>query len=372
MEIIHIVLGKANPERMNGVNKVVFQLATKQTEFGEKVSVYGITKDCTKNYEDRKFETLLFKKSINPFWISKALKKEILSKKGTAVFHIHGGWIPAFFTIALFLKRHQIPFVFTPHGAYNTIAMKKNFYIKRIYFSLFEKEILNNTAKIHCIGKSEIKGLLDIYSTHKTILLPYGFENNAKIKLKITSQTKIIFGFVGRLDIYTKGLDTLITAFSNFIKKHPNAELWIIGDSKERDLLEKMIRKSNLNDTVKLLGSKFGAEKEAFLNKIDIFVHPSRNEGLPSSVLEAASFGKPCIVTHATNIGDLILQYNAGISIHSQSSVRLKFAMINLYETWLNQWAFIKMQRKAVQMVNENYNWEKVIKDFNANLYELQ
>ena len=36
MEIIHIVLGKANPERMNGVNKVVFQLATKQAESGRK------------------------------------------------------------------------------------------------------------------------------------------------------------------------------------------------------------------------------------------------------------------------------------------------------------------------------------------------
>ena len=102
MEIIHIVLGKANPERMNGVNKVVFQLATKQIEFGEKVSVYGITKECTKNYEDRKFETRLFQKSINPFWIGKALKKEMLHKKGSAIFHIHGGWIPAFFTIALF------------------------------------------------------------------------------------------------------------------------------------------------------------------------------------------------------------------------------------------------------------------------------
>ena len=48
MEIIHIVLGKANPDRMNGVNKVVYQLATKQADFGEKVAVWGITNDTEK------------------------------------------------------------------------------------------------------------------------------------------------------------------------------------------------------------------------------------------------------------------------------------------------------------------------------------
>jgi hypothetical protein len=60
MEIIHIVLGKANPDRMNGVNKVVYQLATKQAEFGEKVSVWGISGDTVNNYGERNFNTELF------------------------------------------------------------------------------------------------------------------------------------------------------------------------------------------------------------------------------------------------------------------------------------------------------------------------
>jgi len=64
MEIIHIVLGKANPDRMNGVNKVVYQLATKQVEFGENVSVWGIAKDKDTNYGERNFETRLFIKKL--------------------------------------------------------------------------------------------------------------------------------------------------------------------------------------------------------------------------------------------------------------------------------------------------------------------
>ena len=54
MEIIHLVMGKANPQRMNGVNKVVYQLATKQAEAGIKVQVWGFTKDLSKKLWSKK------------------------------------------------------------------------------------------------------------------------------------------------------------------------------------------------------------------------------------------------------------------------------------------------------------------------------
>ena len=61
MEIIHIVLGKANPDRLNGVNKVVYNMASEQVKAGKKVSVWGITKDIQHNYPERIFNTTLFK-----------------------------------------------------------------------------------------------------------------------------------------------------------------------------------------------------------------------------------------------------------------------------------------------------------------------
>lgn len=70
MEIIHLILGKANPDRMNGVNKVVFQLASQQAAAGRKVAVWGITKDTTHNYGARNFETQLFRAAAVPlYWI---------------------------------------------------------------------------------------------------------------------------------------------------------------------------------------------------------------------------------------------------------------------------------------------------------------
>lgn len=369
MEIIHIILGKANPERMNGVNKVVHQLATKQTEFGEKVSVWGITKDLENNYGDRNYETQLFLKKLNPFSISRTLKDSILSKKNKAIFHFHGGWIPVFYTLSKLLHQNKIPFVYTPHGAYNTIAMERSSWRKKVYFLLFEKTLLKNSTKIHCIGKSEVSGLKRIFKNNKSILLPYGYENNTLVLIEKSNNPEIVFGFIGRLDIYTKGLDTLLEAFQKFQKKVPNSKLWIIGDSPEKVILEKQLKGKTFAKNVILFGSKFGEEKNELLKKIDVFVHPSRNEGLPLSVLEAASFGKPCIVTDATNIGQLIAKNQAGRTIYAQSSNLLENAMSDLFSSWKNPCDFIEMQYNAIKMVRENYNWKQLISRFNIELY---
>lgn len=390
MEVIHIILGKANPERMNGVNKVVYAMATEQIHYGEKVIVWGIAKDQVKNYQERNFETRLFLKSKNPFKIPGELKKAILEKKDTTVFHFHGGWIPVYYSLSNFLKKHNIPFVLTPHGAYNVIAMRKSYWIKKMYFRFFEKNVLEQATKIHCLGQSEIIGLNTIYKSEKVVLLPYGYEMNVSQKLQAKhvydmqisfsakkqmlenyeNKDEFIFGFIGRLDIYTKGLDKLIQGFERFVKTRPNAKLWIIGDSNQKELLQQIIQEKGLTNQVVFFGSKFGKHKETLLQNIDVFVHPSRNEGLPTSIIEAAGYGKPCIVSHATNIGSLIETYNAGKMIDTVSSKKIEKAMHEMYQLSQKPEAFISMRFNAIRMIKENYNWSKIISDYKMQLYQ--
>ena len=371
MEIIHLILGKANPQRMNGVNKVVYQLATKQVLYGEKVAVWGITDSLEMNFEERNFETRLFKKKQFPFSFSNELRDAIINKKDEAVFHLHGGWIPVYYSLAKLFFKFNIRFVLTAHGAYNTVAMKKSSVLKKLYFYFFEKKLLQRAQNIHCIGKSEVDGLKSIFRTKKYILLPYGFENKKNINLKKSTDKNIVFGFIGRLDIYTKGLDTLVEAFKKFNVKVPHSELWILGDSKEKSKLESMVSKNFLENNIILYGSKFGIEKDDLLEKMDVFVHPSRNEGLPLSVIEAASFGKPCIVTDATNIGDEIERYNSGRTIYSQNTDKLEAAMYDMFMLFRNPNKFAAMQASAVNMIEECYSWEKLLCKFKTDLYQL-
>ena len=365
MEIIHIVLGKANPDRMNGVNKVVFQLATKQAESGRKVTVWGITKEPIKNFPDRNFETVLFPLGSHAFAIDKSLKAAIIAHADKAVFHIHGSWVSTFWAVARTLKKYKARYIVTPHGGYNTIAMQKNAWVKKIFFQLFESKVLQSAYKIHCIGQSETTGLASIFANNKSTLLPYGFETQNPALQLSNDGGKFIIGFVGRLDIYTKGLDMLINSFAAFAKEVPQTELWILGDSDERATLESLIVNQGLFDKIILFGSKFGQEKDQIMAKMHVFVHPSRNEGLPASVLEAASMGLPCIVSRATNVAETIESFDAGIAVANENTKEITAAMINLYHNWKNNTLHLKGEN-AKKMVKTHFAWSAILPQFDS------
>lgn len=368
MEIVHLILGKANPDRLNGVNKVVYELATNQAQSGRNVSVWGIVKHNDHNYGKRNFRTALFLAQINPFTIGEDLKKAILNKKDETIFHLHGGWIPTYKGVSRFLQMNGCKYVLTPHGAYNTIAMKRSKWMKKAYFLLFEKALLNHAEKIHLIGDSEIHGLEKIYRNTKSLLIPYGFKISQFEVQKTSVNPPFVIGFVGRLDIYTKGLDLLIKAFSDFQHKEPETELWIIGDSAQRPALERLAGSKNISDKVKFFGSRFGAEKDELIQKMDVFVHASRNEGLPASVIEASNSGVPSVVTEATNVASYIRNFNAGIAVPDEDNKAITAALHTLYEM-KKEGTLFSLSRNAQTMVRTAFDWDKLVVDFDK-LYE--
>lgn len=372
MDIVHLILGKANPEKMNGVNKVVFNIASKQALRNTNVEVWGISENTEINYPERIFTTKIFKRRKNPFSVPEDLKKAILQSGKNTIFHIHGGWIPVFFSLSRFLTKNNRRYVITPHGAYNEIAMKKSLFIKKLYFKYFEIALLVNAEKIHCIGESEIEGLQKLYRTNKTVLINYGFENIKLERDTVSAEGPVIFGFVGRLDLYTKGLDLIVESFAEFSKQYPDSKLLIIGDGVEKGKLHQMIVQYNLEKTVELMGSKFGEEKNDLITKMDVFLHPSRNEGLPVSVIEAAAFGKPCIVTRNTNVGHLIEKYGAGISIPYPDTKLLTDGLIKMYAIRKkNNLQYQLMSNNALKMVEEAFDWDMVLNKMNIKLYTI-
>lgn len=360
MEIIHLILGKANPNRLNGVNKVVYQLATEQTISGKNVCVWGITKDTQHNYPERNFKTELFQASRNPFRIPEDLKSKILKNKN-AIYHLHGGWIPVYSSLAAFFQKNKIKYVLTPHGAYNTVAMKRNSLVKKLYFHLFEKKLLKHVKTVHSIGKSEVIGLNKMLPKLNSIVLPYGFEMTHKSNLEMNSN-EFIIGFLGRLDVYTKGLDLLLDAFNVFVKKYPKSKLWLIGDGSGKTFIEKYIQVNSIPNVI-LWDKKFGVEKDELIQKMTIFAHPSRNEGLPTSVLEAASFGIPSIVTEATNFTTYVDKYKSGISIHDESVFELYLAMCN-FKLMAESNQIKEYKLNCIKMLEEEFEWSKVVKNF--------
>lgn len=366
MEIIHIALGKVNPQRMNGVNKVVYNLATEQSRAGLSVSVWGISASTVHDYPERNFTTVLFEKKKSPFAIPEGFLEAVRGTSPETVFHLHGGFIPVFYSIARILQAENRRFIFTPHGSYNRIAWRKSKLAKMVYFRLFERKMLQRSAVVHVLGKSESEGLNYLLKGLNVQRVPYGFELGESFPVTPNARNEdYIIGFCGRIDVYTKGLDVLLEAFGRFITENGDAILWIIGDGPERPTLEAKAASLGITEKVKFWGSKYGQEKDDLLAKLQLFVHPSRNEGLPTAVLEAASFGIPCLVSEATNLGDEIRKSEAGVVIAHTTTNEMLEGLRSAYAAFEVQ-SPEEMKIRSRSMVADFFNWSVILRDFNS------
>ena len=370
MEIIHLILGKANPERMNGVNKVVHEMATRQSISGENVEVWGITSHPIHDYPERQYMTRLFQSGRNMFSLSTALKKDISEKQKGTIFHLHGGFIPQMYSASMWLKKNKIPFIITPHGSYNKIAMLRNKFIKQLYFRFFERKLLSAATSIHSLGQSEIDGLQSVFPNDKSVLIPYGLEP-VKDMVPWKNTGKFIVGYCGRLDLYTKGLVELLQGFGLFQQEQSRAELWIIGDGKkeDREKLIKIATELHIQHAIVFFGSRYGEEKNELLQQVNVLAVPSRNEGLPTVVLEAAAMGIPCLVTRATNTGDYINDYTAGLVIEQTDPKEICRGLKLLCQAMQTEIGANTIRANARRMVKEAFDWKLILNRFHK-LYE--
>ncbi|MEM9023733.1 MAG: glycosyltransferase family 4 protein [Bacteroidota bacterium] len=359
MEIIHLILGKANPNRMNGVNKVVDNLARTQTELGHQVTVWGITPNLEHNYPERPYGTRLFPAVRHKLWVHRALLQAIREQHHDTVFHLHGGFIPEFFHLAASLRRAGFSYVFTPHGAYNTVAMEKSQRVKRWYFRFFEHRVVRHAKAVHMIGQSEVDAFRLRYPNKPVSLIPNGQSTEAAVRPanSLESGSGPVFGFCGRIDIHTKGLDKLVRGFRHYTRQlGGTGELWFIGDHGDMPALQEMVRDLDIAEHVRFFGKRFGQEKLEILQQMDAFCHPSRNEGLPGAVLEAAAMELPCIVSQESNMREYINEHSAGIGLKETTSQTIAHAM-QLIRHYRDTGEIEAFRKNALDMIRNVFDW---------------
>ena len=129
--------------------------------------------------------------------------------------------------------------------------------------------------------------------------------------------------FTGRLSS-EKGVDYLVRGFVQLEKAQP-CQLLIIADGPERENIVRLIKKCNAGDSVLLVS---GAEDVApYLAASDVFVLPSRFEGLSNALLEAMSCGLPVISTRVGGSKDVIHDGVNGLLVDVDKEEELADAM---------------------------------------------
>ena len=100
--------------------------------------------------------------------------------------------------------------------------------------------------------------------------------------------------FVGRL-APEKGLDALVDAWPIVLSRYPAARLTLIGEGPERASLEARIARLGLGRSVELFG--ISPDPSSLLRDSDLFVLPSREEGMSIALLEAMALGIPSVAS---------------------------------------------------------------------------
>jgi glycosyltransferase involved in cell wall biosynthesis len=131
----------------------------------------------------------------------------------------------------------------------------------------------------------------------------------------------------GRLT-YQKGHEYLIQAMPYVISRFPNAKAGICGEGPLRSHLESQISELGLSDHVKLLGTQ--EDMSPLLASADIFILPSRWEGLSRALMEAMAAGIPVVATHVDGIRTLITDGVNGLLVPPQDSERLGKSILQL------------------------------------------
>ncbi|HEY9852385.1 MAG TPA: glycosyltransferase family 4 protein [Leptolyngbyaceae cyanobacterium] len=112
---------------------------------------------------------------------------------------------------------------------------------------------------------------------------------------------------VGTLDQLYKAPDVLIDAVAVCVQAGLDLQLVLVGDGKHREELEAQAAKLNLSDRVFFLGNlPAGEAVRTQLDRADLFVLPSHQEGLPRAMIEAMARALPCIGSTVGGIPELL------------------------------------------------------------------
>ena len=117
-----------------------------------------------------------------------------------------------------------------------------------------------------------------------------------KIEQKSKTKDPWRLCFVGSLWHLVKSPDVVIQAVADCLRRGCRLQLTLVGDGSLRPQLEEQTRRLNLTENVEFLGHlPPGKAINEQLDRADVFLLPSRSEGLPRSIIEAFARGLPCI-----------------------------------------------------------------------------
>lgn len=288
------------------------------------------------------------------YWGIRNSVKKIYKKFKFDIIHAHVA-LPDGYGAMLVNRFYGKPLVVNIHGLDIFYTIKKNQKCRQAIKEVFRKAdrivtVSNKLAKkafFYCNNLQKIKII------NNGIALERIFQGESRLKQKY--EKKKILLSVGDL-IKRKGVDYIIRALPQVLKKIPSLVYLVIGKGSEEKNLKRLTKELLLENYIIFLGQQPYQKVMEYMSICDLFVLPSWNEGFGVVYLEAMAHNKPVIGCMEEGIEDVIHNGENGLLVKPKDVNSLREAILRVLE---NPEFGEQIGQRAGKLVREKFNWQK-------------
>ena len=346
-----------------------FDLAKKIVSSGFKLSLITKVSNYKKEIEEKKINVINLKTERGSLNIRKSLKDiykivKIYKKLKPDIVHHFGIRQIVHGNIAARLA--GIKKSYNSITGLGSVFISGNIILKFFILTVLKISLLFKKSYILVQNKQDLNFVKKKLPNKNNILLPAsGVDTNKFLQTK-EPRGNVIFLFASRI-IKDKGIIELIEATKQLKSQKKKFELYIAGspDFQNKSTISHVQLKTwESLGYIRYLG--LVKDMEQLYKKVHVGILPSYREGLPKSLLEAASSGKPIITTDVPGCNEIVKNEFNGLIVPPKDSNELMKAMKKLI---LNKKLRISMGKKGRELIKKNFSNSKATKDL-INLYQ--
>ena len=182
-----------------------------------------------------------------------------------------------------------------------------------------------------------------------------------------TKQKVVKILTVGRI-VPRKGFQYLLESLPFLIKEaRRNFQVQIVGEGPIRPQLERLVKKTHLEDKVEFTGAVNYERLRGLYQKADIFVLPSLAEGMPCTILEAMACGLPVIATSVQGSEEVVQDGVNGFLVRPRDPAKLGQALVKL----INDPNYARRMGEQARIMSKKYDWSKIAASYLATYEKL-
>jgi glycosyltransferase involved in cell wall biosynthesis len=278
------------------------------------------------------------------------------------VLHVHSVFVPM---NAAMTRAWSGPIVVSPHGGFDPVSLRRSFLRKQVYSALYEKNMIRRAATTVALTEVEAEQVRAFAGEVVTAVVPNGVApcpagitgTSFRHSVGVPADARLAV-FVGRLDVRHKGLDRLVAAAADA----PTWRFLLVGPDHRggHQRLQQMAADLGISARMYLVGQLEPASVAGAYAAADLFVLPSRWEGLPMSLLEALAQGLPSLVSPEVDRLVPVSRSGAGwVSAPSELGATLE-AVAKLPTA---EWSKVA---QAARSLARSYDWDDVAAAYEA------